>query len=56
MLNKKEVLNMLGVAPTSEARKKIFDDLPKYNNPYSKTKIFKLRDVYDIMNRFEVVA
>lgn len=56
MLNKKEVLDMLGIAPTSAARKKVFEDLPQYQNKYSKTKIFKLSDVGALIDGFEVVA
>jgi len=50
MLNKKEVLDRFGIAPESPDRKKIFDDLPKYDNPYSKTRIFKSTDVDDIID------
>lgn len=56
MLNKKEVLDIVGISATSQERKKVFEDLPQYKNPYSKTKIFKLSDVKDLVDNFEVIA
>ena len=56
MLNKREVLEKLGISVSSPERKKIFEDLPRYKNPYSKTKIFKEYDVDALMDSFEVVA
>jgi len=55
MINKREVLSILGIAPTSPKRLKVFKDLPKYNNPYSKTRVFKDSDVYALVDGFKEV-
>jgi len=56
MINKKEVLYLLGISATSPARKKVFKDLPKYENPYSKVKVFKIEDVEKLMNGFKAIS
>lgn len=56
MMNKKEVLKILGMATTNPDRKQVFEDLPKYVNPYSRTRIFKESDVALLMDAFKVVA
>lgn len=56
MLNKKEVLAIMGISTTSKSRLKLFRDLPKYKNPYSKTKMFRMDDVEELIQNFERVS
>jgi len=49
MMTKKEVCEVFGVKPTNPERKKIFERLNEYNNPYSKFAIFKASEVQNLL-------
>ena len=49
MLNKKQVLEMFGVAPTSPIRKEIFQQLPEYNNPFNQHACYREEDVIRLL-------
>lgn len=44
LLTKKEILQMFNLKPTNPKRKEIFNQLPKYQNPFNSRAIFKQSD------------
>ena len=55
MINFKEACEIVGIVPSNENAKILKKNLKKYNNKYSKTKIYKLSDILRILDNFESV-
>jgi len=49
MLNKKQALDILGVAPTNPIKNEIFDMLTKYENRFNQHAIFREEDVISLL-------
>ena len=54
MLNKKQVLEMVGVSPTNPIKNEVFKALPTYKNRFNSQAIFKEEDVLEIIHNFPV--
>ncbi len=54
MLNFREVLSIIGIDRSHANAQKLKSDLPQYKSPYSKTKIFKMSDVVNLVEGFEI--
>lgn len=53
MLNFTEVLSIIGITASHPNAPKLRDDMPKYENPYSKTKIYKASDLDNLLLSFD---
>lgn len=52
MINKKQALEILGVAATNPIKNEIFDMLPKYDNRFNQHAIFREEDVISLLRSF----
>jgi hypothetical protein len=55
MLNKKEVLARIGVAPTNAIKEEVFAELRKYQNPFNTQKMYKSSEVDDLIASFKTL-
>ena len=55
MLNRKEVLQRIGVAPTNMVKEEVFKILRAYDNPFNTQKKHKASEVDDLIASFKIV-
>ncbi|MGW8169663.1 MAG: hypothetical protein ACWGHH_06630 [Sulfurovaceae bacterium] len=53
MITKKEVCEIFGVTQGNKERKKIFEQLPQYENNWNKYAIFKLSDAMELLSKIQ---
>ena len=54
MLTKIEALKIVGVAPTSPARKDVFEKLNEYSNPFNSRAVFREDEVEELVKGFDI--
>ncbi len=54
MLTKIQALKIVGVAPTSPARKEVFAKLNEYENPYNSRAVFREDEVEELVKNLKV--
>lgn len=52
MLNKKQALEVFGVAPTNPIKNEVFEMLPKYDNRFNQHAVFREEDVISLLRSF----